>query len=183
MHMCLGKLWEIVKDREAWHTSVHGVANSWTWLSDWTTTTGLPWCLSGKESTCKAGDACSIPGSGRSPEGGHDNPLWYSCLEHPLDRGAWRARVHGVVQSWTQLKRLITQHNVPRTVWGVANISPPCIFLLKNFCEKLWNGEKTTKIETAGCSLQCNLPAYLTLRPVYVIAFEPFITVQVPQHW
>ena len=40
-----------------------------------------------------------IPGLGRSPGGGHDNPLWYSCLENPMDRGAWRVTVHGVAQS------------------------------------------------------------------------------------
>ena len=39
MDMSLSKLWEIVKDREAWHASIHGVAKRWTWLSDWTTTT------------------------------------------------------------------------------------------------------------------------------------------------
>ena len=54
---------------------------------------------------------CSIPGSpgsGRSPGGGHGNPLWYSCLENPIDRGAGRAIVHGVTKSWTRLKRLST---------------------------------------------------------------------------
>ena len=44
-------------------------------------------------------DAGSIPVSERSPGGGHDNPLWYSCLENPMDRGAWRATVHGVTKS------------------------------------------------------------------------------------
>ena len=51
-------------------------------------------------------DIGSIPGSGRSPGEGHGNPLWYSYLENPMDRGAWWATVHGVTQSWTQLKRL-----------------------------------------------------------------------------
>ena len=41
----------------------------------------------------------SIPGLGRSPGGGHDNPLQYSCLENPMDRGAWQATVHGVAKS------------------------------------------------------------------------------------
>ena len=62
-----------------------------------------------KESACDAGDAgdlSSIPGLGRSPGGGHDNPLQYSCLENPTDRGAWRATVHGVAKSWTRLKWL-----------------------------------------------------------------------------
>ena len=46
-------------------------------------------------------DAGSIPGSGRSPGGGHGNPPQYSCLENPLDRGAWWATVHGVTKSQT----------------------------------------------------------------------------------
>ena len=45
----------------------------------------------------------SIPGLGRSPGGGHNNPLQYSCLENPMDRGAWQATVHEVTKSWTQL--------------------------------------------------------------------------------
>ena len=51
-----------------------------------------------------AGDvrtAGSIPGLGRSPGGGHGNPLQYSCLENPMDREAWRATVHGVTESRT----------------------------------------------------------------------------------
>ena len=51
-----------------------------------------------------AGDVGSIPGSGRSPEEGNDNPLQYSCLENPMDRGAWWAAVHGVAKSQTRLK-------------------------------------------------------------------------------
>ena len=50
----------------------------------------------------------SIPGSGRSPGGGRGNPLQYFCLENPMDREAWRATVHGVAKSQTQLKRLNT---------------------------------------------------------------------------
>ena len=46
-----------------------------------------------------AGDASSIPGSGRSPGGGHGNSLQYSCLENPMDRGTWWATVHGVAKS------------------------------------------------------------------------------------
>ena len=63
--------------------------------------------LSGKESAYKAadtGDTGLIPGSERSPGGGHGNPLQYSCLENRMDRGAWRAIVHRVTESWTQLK-------------------------------------------------------------------------------
>ena len=64
---------------------------------------GLPLQLSSEESICSAGttgDVSSIPGSGRSPGGGHGNPLQYSCLENPMDRGAWRATVHRVAHRW-----------------------------------------------------------------------------------
>ena len=49
-----------------------------------------------------------IPESGRSPEGGHGNSFQYSCLENPMDRGAWRSTVHRVAKSWTQLKQFGT---------------------------------------------------------------------------
>ena len=62
---------------------------------------GLSWCLSGKESVCDAGDLGLIPELGRSPGGEHDNSLQYSCLENPMDRGAWWAEVHGVTKRWT----------------------------------------------------------------------------------
>ena len=55
----------------------------------------------GKESTCNVGDLSSTPMLIRSPGGGHGNPLQYSCLENPKDRGAWRAAVHGVAKSQT----------------------------------------------------------------------------------
>ena len=61
-----------------------------------------PWWLSRKESSCNAGgtgDTGSIPGEGRSPGEGNGNPLQYSCLGNPMDRGAWRATVHGVTKN------------------------------------------------------------------------------------
>ena len=67
---------------------------------------GFPGVSVGKESTCNAGDAGdmgSIPGVGRSPGGGHGNPLLYSCLENPMDR-AWWATVRGVPKSQTRLE-------------------------------------------------------------------------------
>ena len=56
-----------------------------------------------EESACSAGDLGSIPRLERSPGGGQDNPLQYSCLENPTDRGAWRATVRGVAKSQTRL--------------------------------------------------------------------------------
>ena len=64
---------------------------------------GFPCSSIGKESACNAGDPGSIPGSGRSLGEGNGNPLQYSCLENPMDRGAWWATVHGVAKSRTQL--------------------------------------------------------------------------------
>ena len=58
--------------------------------------------------TVDEGDVGSIPGLGRSPGGRHGNPLQYSCLEYPMDRGAWRALVHRVEKSWTMTET--TQH-------------------------------------------------------------------------
>ena len=55
----------------------------------------------GKESACNAGDPGSIPGSGRSPGEENGNPLQYSCLGNPMDRGTWWATVHGVTESQT----------------------------------------------------------------------------------
>ena len=55
---------------------------------------GFPGGSDGKESTRNAGDLGSIPGLGRSPGGGHGYRLQYSCLENPMDRGAWQATVH-----------------------------------------------------------------------------------------
>ena len=53
-----------------------------------------------KKKSVNAGDSGSIPGLGRSPEEGNDNPLQYSCLGNPMDRGTWWATVHGVTKSW-----------------------------------------------------------------------------------
>ena len=63
---------------------------------------GFPGGSDGKTSACNAGDTKnvgSIPGSGRSPREGNGNSLQYSCLENPMDRGAWWATVHGVAKS------------------------------------------------------------------------------------
>ena len=71
---------------------------------------GFPGGASGKEPSCQPRldlrGVGLLPGSGRSPGGGHGDPLQYSCLENPKDRGAWRATIHRVAESRTRLKLL-----------------------------------------------------------------------------
>ena len=62
---------------------------------------GFPGGSDGKESACNARDLGSVPGLGRSPGEGNGNPLQHSCLENPMDRGAWWATVLGVAESDT----------------------------------------------------------------------------------
>ena len=64
---------------------------------------GFPGGSDGKESACNVGDQGSMLGSGRYSGEGNSNPLQYSCLENPMDRGAWRAAVCGVTKSWIPL--------------------------------------------------------------------------------
>jgi len=67
---------------------------------------GFPGGTDSKESACMEGNLGSIPGSGRPLGEGNGTLFQYSCLENPMDRGAWQVIVHGVAKSWTRLKRL-----------------------------------------------------------------------------
>ena len=78
--------------------------------------TGLPRRLSGKESACNAGDMGLILGSGRSSGEGNDNPLQYSSLRNPMDRGAWWATVHGATGSQTRLSNRAHMHAASDTL-------------------------------------------------------------------
>ena len=71
----------------------------------------FPGCPDGKGSAYNVGDPGSIPGPGRSPREGNDNPPQYSCLENPMDGGAWWATVHGVTKSWTRLSDFTFFHS------------------------------------------------------------------------
>ena len=90
---------------------------------------GLPRQFRDRESSCSvraAGDASSIPGSGRSPAGGCGNPLQRSCLESPTDRGAWWAAVHGVVnQIWLSNWARMQSHSgdLTEAPWISAQLS------------------------------------------------------------
>ena len=85
---------------------------------------GFPRSSVGKESACNEGDLASIPGSGRSPGEGNGNPLQFSCLENPMDRGAWRATVHGV----TRVRHNLVTKPPPRHSASVS-------FLCRGFSE------------------------------------------------
>ena len=105
---------------------------------EWSRGSQLNWCLEGKitfltitfiksqllrlpcspnckESSCNAGDQGSVLALGRSSGEGYGNPLQYSCLENPMDRGAWRATVHGVTKSRTQLSNWYIQVSPSKT--------------------------------------------------------------------
>ena len=76
-----------------------------------------------------AGDLGSIPGSGRSPGEGNDNPFQYPCLGNPMDRGAWWATGHGVAMSQTRLSAAAAASHFSRvrlfaTLWTVAHQAP-----------------------------------------------------------
>ena len=70
-----------------------------------------------QESAYNAGDTGSIPGFGRSSEEGNGNPLQYSCLENPMDRGAWRATVHGVTR---------VRHELGTKSWSMKSVRQCC---------------------------------------------------------
>ena len=78
-------------------------------------TLGFPGVLVVKNPPSNSGDLRdmdSIPGLGRSPGGGHVNPLQYSCQKNPMDRAAWQATVHSISKSWTWLKQLSMHTNI-----------------------------------------------------------------------
>ena len=90
-----GFLWKVEKKDECREkldlVEVEGTRYNQIWK-------GLPQWSSSKEFACNSGDMSSILGLGRSPGEGKGNSLEYSCLENPMDRGAWRATVHGIVK-------------------------------------------------------------------------------------
>ena len=96
------------RDGGAWWAAIYGVAQSQTRLKRLSISSsmliyGPPWWLSVKNLLANTEDAGSIPGWGRSPGEGNGNPLQYSCLGNPTDRGVWQVTVHGVTKSHTRL--------------------------------------------------------------------------------
>ena len=83
-------------------------------------------------SAADARDMGSLLGWGRSPQGGNDNPLQYSCLGNPTDRGAWRVAVHELVKGPTQLSTHICTHIVEQyiTLFYIFQVSCECVIIL-----------------------------------------------------
>ena len=93
---------------------------------------GFPGGMSGKETACQCWRLkrpLFYPGSGRSSGRGHSNPLQYSCLEDPMDTGAWQARIHGIAQSWTWLERFSTQTCMYIKLSSVQSLSHVWLFV------------------------------------------------------
>ena len=98
----------------------------------------LPDGLAGKESTCNAGDTGitgSVPGSGRSPGVGRGNPLQSSCLESPMDLGAWLATVHRVAKNQTQLSNYANTRVCLYTRTHTHTRLPKIVFLISRYVD------------------------------------------------
>ena len=108
IHLLLSSKWYLLK----YHKLFKNLIASVYLLTHIYKECGLPLWLSGKEYACNAGDVGSIPGSGRSCGEGHGNPLQYSCLGNPMDRGVWQTTVHEAAKSQTWFKWLST--HMPR---------------------------------------------------------------------
>ena len=130
-----------------------------------------------KESTCNAGNVGSIPGLGRPPGEGNGNPLQYSCLENPLDRGAWWATVHGVARvgyDWatdTQrlTHRLLQCRCLAKSWWTEMLI---CFRLLGRpylFSRRNWNKARLCFFSLEG---HC-----VWKKKFYFSTFEPFVKI------
>ena len=89
-----------------------------------------------KNPAANAGDAGSIPGLGRSPGGGHGNPLLYTCLENPMDRGVWQATIHMIAKSQTRLSNLAHMHScmvpAPRNLYYNWEKENECCWVMEN---------------------------------------------------
>ena len=116
--------------------NMHGTLMGGWFRDDITVNWGFPGALDSKEYSYNAGDPGLILGLGRSPGGWHGNPLQHSCLENPMDRGAWLTTVHGVVKSQSLLKWLShSWSDLATTEWlslSLFNweVADPCLTII-----------------------------------------------------
>ena len=122
-----------------------------------------------KNSTCNAGDLDWIPGSGRSPGGGHGKPLQYSCLENSMNRGAWQATVHGVRHNW------VTKH-IPY-LYAHTNFRITCYNL--NIRKKAIVFKQRPLILYYILSLSCLLSYFISLFMIHIQIIPYFMPVWV----
>ena len=101
----------------------------------------------GKASVYNAGDLGSIPGSGRSPGEGNGNLLQYYCLENPMDRGAWKATVHGIAKSQTRLSDFTSLTNkasggegIPVELFQIQKDN--AVKVLHSICQQVWKTQQ-----------------------------------------
>ena len=115
---------------------------------------GFPGSSNSKASTYNAGDPGLIPGLGRSPGEGNRNPLQYSCLENPMDQGAYRATVHGVAESQTWLSDFtFTTWSNNAITWYISNGSKIIISRRYLYSRVIDNSQdcETTQVSFKGC--------------------------------
>ena len=130
-------------------------------------------------------DLGSIPGLGRSPAERNGNPLLYSCLENPMDGGAWHATVHGVAKSRTRLSD-VTFHFGPSAIWdeplfshrvsdsSTLNLANPRFLEMWTFCRP-GNLNLALQRASVGCSLFCSLVWMDFMAwPVWTLATVPW---------
>ena len=154
----------------------------------WYMLVGLPrWC-NGKESAYQSGDkrdSGSIPGSGKPPVGGNDNPLQYSCLENSMDRGAWWDTVHGVPKSQIWL----STHAYPVIIFKISKLQmrklrkPKVKWLGGSQTASIWHYDSHVVIVviqslsrvqlfvtpwTAACQAPLSSQSLLKLYPLYI---------------
>ena len=138
--------------------------NSWAWKFAWRRN-GLqtpvlldfPGGSDSKESVCSVGDLSSTTGLGRSPGGGHSNPLQYSCLENPMDRGDWRAIIHRVTKTWSRMKWLTSHAYLESAVlqtdkWVDVELSRT----LASWWERTAHELRISSIMSSVCDLCCS---------------------------